>query len=217
MGFWIQKNVLFPTSFARFLLLLLSRTRYTTRELFHFASAYIVVPIAFTLAKIVASAKVKGKKERSKKTARRRVRSFEKRQPGRGWGPFYITNGSLKSFKRSRRESRAFSQRRRSNGRERERETRAIASKREFHPALKQREREREREREPLRRRRFNFVDRFFPEKLFQKKKEEREERTELFRGDGPVAVFIEQSERFFEFGDLLVGEFSRHCCYFFF
>ena len=35
--------------------------------------------------------------------------------------------------------------------------------------------------------------------------------RTELFRGDGPVAVFIEQSERFFEFGDLLVREFSRH------
>jgi hypothetical protein len=148
VGFWIQKNVLFPTSFARFLLLLLSRTRYTTRELFHFASAYIVVPIAFTLAKIVASAKVKGKKERSKKTARRRVRSFEKRQPGRGWGPFYITNGSLKSFKRSRRESRAFSQRRRSNGREREKGGRSHRNA-NFIP-LSNREREKERERESL-------------------------------------------------------------------
>ena len=35
--------------------------------------------------------------------------------------------------------------------------------------------------------------------------------RTELFRRDGPVAIFIEQSERFLEFGDLLVREFSRH------
>jgi hypothetical protein len=143
VGFWIQKNVLFPTSFARFLLLLLSRTRYTTHELFHFASAYIVVfRSAFTLAKIVASAKVKGKKERSKKTARRRVRSFENRQPGRGRGPFYITNGSLKSFKRSRRESRAFSQRRRSNGREREKRGRSHRNA-NFIP-LSNRERKRE-------------------------------------------------------------------------
>ena len=57
------------------------------------------------------------------------------------------------------------------------------------------------------------IVDRLFPEESSAKegKIDQKLKRTELFRGDGPVAVFIEQSERFFEFGDLLVREFSRH------
>ena len=48
-------------------------------------------------------------------------------------------------------------------------------------------------------------VDRLFPEESSAKegKIDQKLKRTELFRGDGPVAVFIEQSERFFEFGDL--------------
>lgn len=56
------------------------------------------------------------------------------------------------------------------------------------------------------------IVDRLFP-RIEPKEGEidQKLKRTELFRGDGPVAVFIEQSERFFEFGDLLVREFSRH------
>ena len=57
------------------------------------------------------------------------------------------------------------------------------------------------------------IVDRLFPKNRARKegKIDQKLKRTELFRGDGPVAVFIEQSERFFEFGDLLVREFSRH------
>jgi len=56
LGFWIQKNVLFPSprvsSFSSSRAL--NAKQYRIR---------IVVPVAFTLAKIVASTKVKGKKE----------------------------------------------------------------------------------------------------------------------------------------------------------
>ena len=184
----------------------------TKKHMNYFTShPHIVVPIAFTLAKIVASAKVKGKKEPSKKKPRAGAWDRSKKGNPRGGGPFYITNGSLKSFKRSRRESRAFSQRRRSNGREREKGGRSHRNA-NFIPLSN-----RERERESLWDADSILLTDSFPRNSFKKKKEEREERTELFRGDGPVAVFIEQSERFFEFGDLLVGEFSRHCCYFFF
>ena len=104
-----------------------------------------------------------------------------------------------------------FAKKRSAREREREREgrtalfsRRTLFARREWRTADKRHRRRHHKQPE--------IVDRLFP-RIEPKEGEidQKLKRTELFRGDGPVAVFIEQSERFFEFGDLLVREFSRH------
>jgi len=100
----------------------------------------IVVPVAFTLAKIVASTKVKGKKKNFEKTARRRFEIVRKK----------ATRGSGRRFKiflenptYSLLSEETFERKREKGGRSHRPQTRTMRS------ALKQREREREkRERE---------------------------------------------------------------------
>jgi len=126
----------------------------------------IVVPVAFTFAKIVASTKVKGKKKNFEKTARRRFEIVRKKAT-RG-PPFYITKSGwrfkifLENPTYSLLSKETFERKREKRGRSHRPQTRMMRSALK-HTEREREKREREREREPLRHRRFNFVDRFVP------------------------------------------------------